>query len=146
MGINAVHLSEAHLVQVYRHLEAAYPEEGCGLLVGHIDADTCHVHAVVPTENAWAHPEERRQRFLIAPEAFVRVEREAAAKGWQVVGSFHSHPDCPPVPSETDRMFAWTGWVVMIVSLRAGRADSARAWVWDEGAHLFAAINLVRTA
>lgn len=141
--ISAVRLSQAHLTEMQRHVEAAYPEEGCGLLVGCADRGVYLVHEVVPTANVWAAAEERRARFLIAPEAFVQVDRAAAARGWEVIGSFHSHPDHPPLPSETDRAFAWHGWVMLILSLRARQLTEARAWQWDEEAGVFKAVDVV---
>lgn len=120
------------------HLEAAYPEEGCGILLGEQHSALRVVRAVRPTPNAWEDAATRRSRFTIAPEDFVRAAHEAEQHGWDVLGFFHSHPDHPPVPSETDRALAWPATVIVIVSLRAGRAAETRAWMLNDAGQIAA--------
>ena len=83
---------------------------------------------VVPVENTWEQMDERRRRFLIAPEDFLREERHARAAGWEILGFYHSHPDRPPRPSETDREFAWPGYSYVIQSVRDGLAAEVYSW------------------
>jgi proteasome lid subunit RPN8/RPN11 len=41
-----------------------------------------------------------------------------------VIGVWHTHPDHPARPSETDRAAAWAGWSYLILSVTArGVAD-----------------------
>lgn len=126
---------------IVQHLESAYPEEGCGLLLGTICGAVGEVGAVHPTPNAWENPAERRTRFSIAPEDFVRAVRCAEQNAWEVIGFFHSHPDYPPLLSDVDRALAWSAMAMLIVSVRAGCAAEARAWWLDEGG-AFAELNV----
>lgn len=111
---------------VRRDLEACYPEEGCGLLAG-LREKGVTVKAYWPVRNLEEGIEARR-RYLIGPQAFLVAEREARKQGLEIVGAYHSHPDVPPVPSEVDRERAWPWYYYLIVEVRCGRADSARAW------------------
>src|SRR5690242_12755961 len=113
-------ISEDLLARMRAHLEAGYPNEACGILIGDLvyadgsaTADrpaTKAVKDLVLVPNVWTTESARegqRNRYLIAPEDVARADREAAKRGWDIVGFFHSHPDAPSRPSETDREFAW---------------------------------------
>lgn len=113
---------------VARHGERGYPDEICGLLLGeHIGADRV-VRDVVPADNVWDDLGEHRRRFRIAPEVYLREERRARAAGWEIVGFYHSHPDHPARPSETDREHAWPTYSYVIQSVAGGRAAAICSW------------------
>ena len=61
-----------------------------------------------------AAPVDRARCYAIAPERFLAVDRDARARGLDVVGFFHSHPDHPAVPSRTDLERAWSSYVYVI--------------------------------
>ncbi len=118
------------------HLEAGYPYEACGILVGDLDDPTSphkrHVRDVVLVANAWDEVNERESqhnRYLISPDEYVKADREASKRGWDIIGVFHSHPDHPSQPSEMDRSQAWPGISYVIVSVRAGKATNAQSWL-----------------
>jgi proteasome lid subunit RPN8/RPN11 len=117
---------------IRRHGEAGYPDEICGLLIGEraggggVDK---LVREVAPVENTWEQLGERRRRFRISPETFMREERRARAAGREILGFYHSHPDDQPRPSETDREFAWPSYSYVILAVERGRARVANSWV-----------------
>ena len=114
--------------QVARHGESGYPDEICGFLLGTQVDGVKTVREIVPVENNWEETEERRRRFMIAPGDFVREERRAREAGWEILGFYHSHPDHPARPSETDREAAWPGYSYLIQSVREGRAAEIHSW------------------
>lgn len=125
-------LTKHEHARLRRHLEAGYPNEACGLLVGDINDDARTVAYVVPVRNAWAETHggaSERDRFLIAPDDFVRADREAAKKGHEIIGYFHSHPEAPSLPSETDREWAWPYVSFVIASVRNGKLKRLQSWV-----------------
>jgi proteasome lid subunit RPN8/RPN11 len=114
------------------HLEAGYPREACGILIGDINGDRKIARDLYLAPNAWSVETERegqRNRYLISPDDFVRADREAGRRGLDIIGFFHSHPDHPARPSETDRQFALPVISFVIVSVRQGRATDTTAWV-----------------
>jgi proteasome lid subunit RPN8/RPN11 len=114
------------LDRILAHLEGAYPEEGCGALLGR-EADRARlVVDAPPLANAAAR--NRRRRYEVAPADLVRTQREARARGLEILGFYHSHPDAEPAPSEHDRAAAWPWYVYLIVGIGAGRARGATAW------------------
>ncbi len=54
----------------------------------------------------------------------LRGEREARARGLDVVGIYHSHPDCPAVPSQFDLDHAWPVYSYIIVTATAAGAGT----------------------
>jgi proteasome lid subunit RPN8/RPN11 len=112
-----------------RHVEASYPREACGLLLGELHAGgEQQVRAVLPATNAWPTAADQHHRYLIAPDDYLRADRLATAQGWEVIGAYHSHPDHPAYPSAFDREQAWPGIIYLIISVQAGAAAEARAW------------------
>jgi [CysO sulfur-carrier protein]-S-L-cysteine hydrolase len=95
------------------HCIAALPHEGCGLLVG--DPDAATVTEAVGTDNA-AHS---ALVYEIDPREQLAVDRDAGARGLEVIGGFHSHTHTEAWPSPTDVAAAVDpSWHWVIVSLR----------------------------
>lgn len=127
----AIHLKCAHLEAIRRHGEDAYPHECCGLLLGTLGADSAApakiIHAVERLDNE--REDSRHNRFLITPETFLRADRAARARGLDILGFYHSHPDHPAAPSEFDREHAWPVYSYIIVSVAGGNSRELNSWV-----------------
>jgi proteasome lid subunit RPN8/RPN11 len=111
------------------HGAAAYPYEGCGLLLGRVE-DGCNVVvAVRPLPNVWPVEGERPERFRIAEDDWRDAELAAMDEGLDVIGIFHSHPDHPPVASPRDLAWAsWPGYSYLITQVVAGQPGVSRSW------------------
>jgi proteasome lid subunit RPN8/RPN11 len=109
--------------QINVHVEKAYPEEGAGFLVG----DEGEVKEILPLSNA-REDDARHNRFLITPEEYLKAELKADGLGLSLIGVFHSHPDCPNVPSEYDREWAQPFFSYIITRVDEGKAVSHRSW------------------
>jgi proteasome lid subunit RPN8/RPN11 len=117
----------AHIA-IRTHLEAAYPEEGAGFLLGEVDGDDVrHVRDVLPVANARENGA-RRTRYLITPQDTFRADLEAEQRGLEILGVFHSHPDVPNEPSAFDREWALPWYSYTITRVDGGRAVSIRSW------------------
>ena len=130
-------LSSDVVARMRAHLEAGYPHEACGILIGEVAYNGAKPVAktakdLVLVSNVWtveSESEGQRNRYLISPEDVARADREASKRGLDIIGFFHSHPDHPARPSETDREFAWPNISFVIMSVRNGRAVDVRSWV-----------------
>ncbi len=112
---------------IYAHGEAAYPNEGAGLLLGEAaDAQKTLVD-ILPLANEW-DAGEQYHRYLITPADMLRGETEAARRGLDVIGIFHSHPDHVAEPSTMDRDWALPWFSYVITSVRQAKAEVSRAW------------------
>lgn len=114
--------------QVWQALAAVYPHEGCGLIGGDHDATGWHITECAMTTNASS---QAARQFEIDGLWYARTEKAWAERGITVLGVVHSHPDCPPIPSETDRLYAtnWPGFVWWIVRVDDRQPTAHRAWL-----------------
>ncbi|OGF13075.1 MAG: hypothetical protein A2W00_12145 [Candidatus Eisenbacteria bacterium RBG_16_71_46] len=111
---------------VREHLSRAYPEEGCGVLLGRESEVGREVVRAIMISNR--NRDSRGNRYLIAPEEFLRAERQGREAGLDVVGFYHSHPDHPALPSAFDLEHAWPYYCYVIVSVERGAAGGLTSW------------------
>jgi proteasome lid subunit RPN8/RPN11 len=109
--------------KINQHVEEAYPEEGAGFLVG-VEGE---VKQILPLGNA-REDEARHNRFLITLEDYLKAELTADKLGLTLIGVFHSHPDCPNVPSEYDREWAQPFFSYIITRVDKGKVSNHRSW------------------
>lgn len=122
--------------------EQAYPNEGCGLLLGPLGKDR-EVTQIVKLHNVLLDEGRGRFNFSFSPKEFMEAQLAAEKQNLDVVGIFHSHPDHPPRPSPTDEgqpMLA--GWINVITSVVGQRFKEAKAWWRDDDASRFEEIEL----
>ena len=115
------------LEQIQAHGEAAYPEEGAGLLFGREKEGVRKVADIFPLTNS-REDEARHNRYLITPQDMLRGEQESSRRNLDVLGVFHSHPDHPAQPSEFDREWGMPFFSYVITSVKDGKADESRSW------------------
>jgi proteasome lid subunit RPN8/RPN11 len=124
---------------VREHTESGYPREVCGLLLGQVenDAGVRRVAEARPAANL--NLERPADRYELSPADFLRIEKEARSMELDVVGVYHSHPDHPSRPSETDRLRAeeiWQNsqsWSYLILEVASGRMATRRSWIMTRG-------------
>ena len=122
-----VAISENLIEQIGKHGEKTYPNECGGMLIGRFENGGKTIVELLPMENAMAEAEQHN-RVLISPKDVMRAERYAREKKLDVVGYYHSHPDCAAVPSQFDLDHALPVWTYIIVSVEGGKAVDFRAW------------------
>ena len=104
------------------HGVETYPDECCGALIGRDGVVTDTLALPNTTE------EGPRRRFLVRPEDYRQAERRAGDLGAELVGFYHSHPDHPARPSQTDLDRAWPVFSYVIVSVREGVSKEMTSW------------------
>lgn len=122
-------LGEIHRNQIHSHLERAYPDEGCGVLVGRLGPEARRVARIEPVDNRASG--DRARRYTIDPEAFLAIEKRARLEGLEVLGFYHSHPDHSAEPSTTDRAEAFPHYDYVIAAVRSGRVEDMRVWRFE---------------
>lgn len=122
-------VTQALYDQIKTHGAAAYPYEGCGLLLGTAESGANVVTAVLPMQNVWPVEAEKPVRFLIDPKDWLQAELTAMKQGVDIIGIFHSHPDDRPVASPRDLNWAsWPGYSYLITQVLEGRATYSQSW------------------
>ncbi|MGA2872354.1 MAG: M67 family metallopeptidase [Candidatus Dormibacteria bacterium] len=124
-------LRPGSLALMRRFAEAAYPHEGCGVLVGVPDEHQVEVTLVLEGHNL---VQDRRQdRYELDPGDIVLAERRACELGQEVVGFYHTHPDHVARPSQLDTDRAWPGYHYVVLAVEGGELAAATAWRIVEG-------------
>ena len=113
--------SQADYDEIRRHGEETYPHECCGVLLGQFSEDGLILEATVRCGNT--RTDSPQNRYHIAPQELIRVQRQAREKGLEIIGFYHSHPDHPAQPSATDLAEAhWIGCSYVITAVQQGKA------------------------
>jgi proteasome lid subunit RPN8/RPN11 len=138
--MNKLVLTPDQVRQIEEEGAQTYPNECCGIMIGHDMSDGACTRRIVerlePMQNVWDATEQKR-RFAIDPLALMKAEKSAAATGQIVLGFYHSHPDHPARPSETDRQFGWPFYSYVIVSIAQGKPADMTSWLLDEQTESF---------
>jgi proteasome lid subunit RPN8/RPN11 len=87
-------LTRSQWQSMRRHVSRRFPLEACGLLAG----KDGRVERMIGIPNAERSP----VRFRMEPAAQWRAFQRIEASGLDLVGIYHSHPNGPDHPSETD--------------------------------------------
>ncbi len=124
-----IRLSRDIFNKILEHARGSYPHECCGVLVGSV-AGGKRVLDACPTDNL--NRERANDRYEIDPAQLLRIEKDTRAKGLEVLGFYHSHPDHPPRPSEFDRERGWPEYSYIIVSVRNGVDTVLKSWTFTE--------------
>jgi proteasome lid subunit RPN8/RPN11 len=117
------------------HARRAYPEECCGVLLGKTSDLERFVLDVVEIDNS--SPQQRTRRFIITPEDYRKAEVEAAGKGLDILGFYHSHPDHPARPSQFDLDHAFPSWSYLIIGVDKGKPVAMSSWLLEENRSRF---------
>jgi proteasome lid subunit RPN8/RPN11 len=135
-------INAAILVEIHRHGEAAYPEEGAGVLLGSVEGDRRLVSKLLPLTNT-REENARHNRYLVSPQEYLMAEQEAARQGLDLIGVFHSHPDHPSRPSTFDLEWAMPWFSYLITSVQSGRSLESLSWKLSEDRSKFIEEELV---
>jgi proteasome lid subunit RPN8/RPN11 len=111
------------------HGEETYPNECCGVLLGkNIAGEGNHVQQIVRAGNT--RTDSAHNRYNIAPQELVKIQRRARGLGLDIVGFYHSHPDHPAQWSKTDFAEAhWLGCSYIITSVEQGKAITTNSFL-----------------
>ena len=107
--------------------QKTYPNECCGAMLGPIDGDVKTVRVALPLENAY--PGAQRERYELRPEDLLFAEREARKNGMDLIGIFHSHPDCDAYFSKTDLENSCPWYSFVVLSIQKGQFHHANSWL-----------------
>lgn len=113
--------------EIFDQMEASYPNEAGGFLLGQARDGAVAIHDIMQVENTFAE-EEQHHRYAMTPHDWMRLEDEADERGLSLIGYYHSHPDSPAIPSEYDREHALPNFVYVITSVMMAKAADMRVW------------------
>jgi proteasome lid subunit RPN8/RPN11 len=121
-------LNEQTFNAIRRHGEETYPHECCGVLLGRSVNSVNEVEDAVRAGNT--RTDSAHNRYHIAPQELVRIQRQGRERGLDIVGFYHSHPDHPAQWSRTDFAEAhWLGCSYVITSVQKGVAQDTNSFL-----------------
>src|SRR5277367_5625927 len=121
-------LTEQTYDAIRAHGEETYPHECCGVLLGRSSDGVNEVEDAVRAGNT--RTDSAHNRYHIAPQELVRIQRQGRERGLDIVGFYHSHPDHPARWSPTDFAEAhWLGCSYVITSVQKGTAKQTNSFL-----------------
>jgi len=109
------------------HARSTYPNECVGAMLGRVDGDQKEVLLAMRLENSTAGSQ--RARYELRPEDLLAADKEARRQGLDLVGIYHSHPDCGAYFSETDLKNSCPWYSFIVLSIQKGEFDHANSWL-----------------
>jgi proteasome lid subunit RPN8/RPN11 len=113
-------------------MEATYPHECCGLLIGStVEGGGRLVRTSRKCRNL--NTDRAHDRYDMDPMCWVKAEREFDNSPWGIIGIYHSHPDHPSRASQTDTDAALGAGMFdfsyVIASVQKGKVATTQSWV-----------------
>jgi len=120
-----LHLRHEHWESMLREAERLAPQEACGLGAGRDG----YLQVVLPVNNELHSPTRYRMDPVEQLMAFQWIDEN----GLDLVAIYHSHPEGPGEPSETDRSEAYYPESVYLILSRQGDSWGCRGFTLQEG-------------
>ena len=112
------------------HARSTYPNECCGAMLGATENGKKVVRVGVPLENAFDGSQ--AERYELRNEDLFAADTEARKRGLELIGIYHSHPDCDAYFSETDLKNSCPWYSFVVISIKNGMFDHASSFLPDQ--------------
>ncbi len=122
-----IHIETEPWQLMVAHARETYPNECCGAMLGSTDGDAKRVVRALRLRNSFegAHA----ARYELSPEDLLEADREARRNHMDLIGIYHSHPDCGAYFSETDLKNSCPWYSFVVLSIQKGEFDHANSWL-----------------
>ena len=101
------------------HARASYPNECCGAMLGSTDGETKTVREAIALHNAFEGAQ--AARYELRPEDLLAADKAARERNMDLIGIYHSHPDCDAYFSTTDLQNSCPWYSFVVLSIQEGR-------------------------
>jgi proteasome lid subunit RPN8/RPN11 len=115
--------------EMVEHAEATYPNECVGVMLGLTQDENKTVQTALRMENV--NPGSQRERYVLDSRDLLAADAEARRRGLDVIGIYHSHPDCDAYFSQTDLKNSCPWYSFVVLSVQQGRYHHANSWLPD---------------
>ena len=109
------------------HARASYPNECCGAMLGSTDGETKTVREAIALQNAFEGAQ--AARYELRPEDLLAADKAARERNMDLIGIYHSHPDCDAYFSKTDLQNSCPWYSFVVLSIRKGEFDHANSFL-----------------
>lgn len=122
-------IEQKPFTEMKAHAEATYPNECVGAMIGTITNGNKVVESALKLENSAEGSQ--RAYYQLSPEHLMKADRAAREQGKELIGIYHSHPDCDAYFSETDLKNSCPWYSFVVLSIKQGKFDHANSWLPD---------------
>ncbi len=109
------------------HARETYPNECCGAMLGSTDGEQKQVQVSMRLENAFEGAQ--AARYELRPEDLLAADKAARERKMDLIGIYHSHPDCDAYFSKTDLQNSCPWYSFVVLSIQKGEFHHANSWL-----------------
>ena len=109
------------------HARETYPNECCGAMLGTNDGEQKGVSVAIRLRNAFEGAQ--AARYELRPEDLLAADKAARERGMDLIGIYHSHPDCDAYFSRTDLQNSCPWYSFVVLSIQKGEFHHANSWL-----------------
>ena len=126
-----IRIESAPWAAMLAHARASYPNECCGAMLGSMrdtgDGDTKIVSESIALKNAFEGAQ--AARYELRPEDLLAADKAARERNMDLIGIYHSHPDCDAYFSKTDLQNSCPWYSFVVLSIQKGEFHHANSWL-----------------
>jgi proteasome lid subunit RPN8/RPN11 len=122
-----IRIEAAPWASMVAHARHTYPNECCGAMLGSTADGVKLVKEALPLENAFDGAQ--AARYELRPEDLLAADRAARERRMELIGIYHSHPDCDAYFSQTDLKNSCPWYSFVVLSIRNGEYHHANSWL-----------------
>ena len=109
------------------HARTSYPNECCGAMLGSTDGETKLVRESIALQNAFEGAQ--AARYELRPEDLLAADKAARERHMDLIGIYHSHPDCDAYFSTTDLQNSCPWYSFVVLSIQKGEFHHANSFL-----------------
>jgi len=107
--------------EIVAHARAGLPNEACGIIAG-VDGRAERFFPALPDEPSPYY-------YRIESRDQIRIMNEIDEAGLDLIGIYHSHPDCDAYFSKTDLQNSCPWYSFVVLSIKKGEFDHANSFL-----------------
>ena len=113
--------------EMVAHARETYPNECCGAMLGTNEGEQKAVSVAIRLRNAFEGAQ--AARYELRPEDLLAADKAARERGMDLIGIYHSHPDCDAYFSKTDLQNSCPWYSFVVLSIQKGEFHHANSWL-----------------
>jgi proteasome lid subunit RPN8/RPN11 len=113
--------------EMVAHARETYPNECCGAMIGSTDGEQKDVRVAIRLKNAFEGAQ--AARYELHPEDLLAADKAARERNMDLIGIYHSHPDCDAYFSRTDLQNSCPWYSFVVLSIQKGEFHHANSWL-----------------
>ena len=122
-----IHIENDPWAAMVAHARASYPNECCGAMLGSSDGESKTVREAIALQNAFEGAQ--AARYELRPEDLLAADKAARERSMDLIGIYHSHPDCDAYFSKTDLQNSCPWYSFVVLSVQKGEFHHANSWL-----------------